>query len=258
MDETQAALPLTPTAPADAAAPPRPPLPTWLAALQVVLICGIPTQIVAGVALALGAGIPLFDGNGVSFQFIAMVSLIDTAFISVLIRVFLTLSDEDSSSVFIGRRPIGGEVLRGLASLPIVFLAVTGVVMALRTFAPWTHTVKVSPFDAFFRSPLESAIFLVVVILAGGVREELQRGFILHRFEQRLGGIRVGLVIYTIVFGLLHFDQGIDVAVAVSLLGLLWGVLYIRRRSVVWAMTNHASFDAAQVIQAAIARSIGA
>jgi len=98
----------------------------------------------------------------------------------------------------------------------------------------------------------------VVVILAGGVREELQRGFILHRFEQRLGGIRLGLGLYTIVFGLLHFDQGIDVAVAVCLLGLFWGVLYIRRRSVVWAMTNHATFDAAQVIQAAIARSIGA
>jgi membrane protease YdiL (CAAX protease family) len=41
-------------------------------------------------------------------------------------------------------------------------------------------------------------------------------------------------------------------------MGLFWGLLYVRRRSVVWAMTNHASFDAAQVIQAAIARSMGA
>jgi membrane protease YdiL (CAAX protease family) len=187
-----------------------------------------------------------------------MVSLIDTALVCLLIRLFLTLSNEDSTAVFIGHRPVRGEVLRGLVSLPIVFLAVTGIVLALRTLAPWTHTVKVSPFDAFLRSPLEASIFLVVVILAGGVREELQRGFILHRFEQRLGGIRLGLGLFTVLFGLLHLDQGIDVAIAVCLLGLFWGVLYIRRRSVVWAMTNHASFDAAQVIQAAVARSLGA
>jgi membrane protease YdiL (CAAX protease family) len=266
VDEHQAALPLPPagppvegrTAEVGTAASPRGSLPTWAAALQVLLVCGIPTQIVAGVVLALGARIPLVDANGISFQFIAMVSLIDTALVCLLIRVFLTLSGEDSTTVFVGRRPVGGEVLRGLASLPIVFLAVTGVVLALRTIAPWTHNVKVSPFDAYLRSPLEAGIFLVVVVLAGGVREELQRGFILHRFEQRLGGIRLGLGLFTILFGLLHLDQGFDVAAAVCLLGLFWGVLYVRRKSVVWAMTNHASFDAAQVLQAAIARSLGA
>lgn len=241
----------------NAAAPPQGSLPTWAAALQVLLVCGIPTQVVAAVVLALGARIPLADANGISFQFIAMVSLIDTAFVCLLIRVFLTLSGEDSTTVFVGRRPVSGEVLRGLASLPIVFLAVTGVVFALREIAPWTHNVKVSPFDAYLRSPLEAGIFLVVVVLAGGVREELQRGFILHRFEQRLGGIRLGLALFSVLFGLLHLDQGFDVATAVFLLGLFWGVLYVRRRSVVWAMTNHASFDAAQVLQAAIARSLG-
>jgi membrane protease YdiL (CAAX protease family) len=251
-------MPLPPAAPAEAVLPPAPEMPRWAAIAQVLLVCGIPTQLIAGVVLALGAHVPLLDGNGISFQFIAMVSLVDTALICVLIRVFLAMSGESSSTVFLGTRPIGGEILRGLASLPLVFLAVTGVVLALRTLAPWTHNVKVSPFDAYLRSPLESAIFLVVVVLAGGVREELQRGFILHRFDQRLGSIRLGLVLYTLTFGLLHLDQGMDVAAAVCLMGLFWGLLYVRRRSVVWAMTNHASFDAAQVIQAAIARSMGA
>ena len=92
---------------------------------------------------------------------------------------------------------------------------------------------------------------------AAAPTEELQLGFILHRFAQSLGGLRLGLALYSITFGLLLLDQGIDVAIAIGLLGLLWGVLYVTRRSVVASMTNHACFNAAQVVQAVIARSLG-
>jgi membrane protease YdiL (CAAX protease family) len=63
-----------------------------------------------------------------------------------------------------------------------------------------------------------------------------------------------GLGAYSLLFGALHFDQGLDVAVAVGCLGLLWGILYLKRGSAVMSMTNHASFNAAQVI---IARTLG-
>ena len=101
-------------------------------------------------------------------------------------------------------------------------------------------------------------MFIVVVIVAGGVREELQRAFILHRFEQRLGGIHLGLVLFTIAFGALHADQGIDVSIAVGLLGLIWGLIYIRRRSAVLPIVNHAGFNALQVFQGVMARTLGA
>jgi membrane protease YdiL (CAAX protease family) len=149
-------------------------------------------------------------------------------------------------------------VLRGLALLPVVFLAVTAIVLGLRAIAPWMHNVQKSPLEAFMRTPLETALFLFIVVLAGGVREELQRAFILHRFEQRLGGFRVGLAVFSLTFGALHIDQGFDVAVAIGLLGLFWGILYIKRRSAIVSMVNHASFNAAQVIQTAIAKALGA
>ncbi len=85
------------------------------------------------------------------------------------------------------------------------------------------------------RSPLESTIFIVVVVLAGGIREEVQRAFILHRFEQRLGGIYVGLVLFSLAFGAFHINEGLDASIAVGLLGLLWGLIYIKRRSAVMA-----------------------
>jgi membrane protease YdiL (CAAX protease family) len=89
------------------------------------------------------------------------------------------------------------------------------------------------------------------------VREELQRAFILHRFDQRLGGAVVGLVIFSAAFGLLHLDQGYDASVGIGVLGLLWGAIYIRRRSVVGPMVNHASFNAAQVLQGLLTHLAG-
>jgi membrane protease YdiL (CAAX protease family) len=257
VEENEAALSLG-DQPSDAAVfTPLPAPPRWLAALQVILVCGIPTQIFAAAVLVFGAKMPL-DPNDISLEFIATVSFVDTAIVAILIRLFLSSSGERSSDVFIGSRSVRGEVLRGVLLLPVVFLGVTAVVLTIRTIAPWMHNVEKSPFEAFVNSPLDAAIFLVVVVLAGGVREELQRAFILHRFEQRLGGIKLGLVLFTLAFGAFHLDQGLDIALAISLLGFFWGVTYIKRRSAILPMANHASFNATQVFQIVLVKSFGA
>ncbi len=93
-------------------------------------------------------------------------------------------------------------------------------------FAPWRRGCTTSRRARSRPSSgrrCQAAIFLVVVVLAGGVREELQRAFILHRFDQRLGGARVGLVLFTIAFGAFHLDQGYDVALAICCPGLVLG-----------------------------------
>ena len=149
-----------------------------------------------------------------SFEFFAIVSLVDTALIAVLIRWFLVMSERPREAI-LGARPIGHEALRGLVLLPPVFLLVGGVVLGLRAVAPWMQTVEHSPLEAFMQTPLQAGIFGIVVVIAGGIREELQRAFILHRFDQRLGGIRLGLVLFSMAFGLMHYDQGADVAAAV-------------------------------------------
>jgi membrane protease YdiL (CAAX protease family) len=236
-------------------------VPAWLAALQVFVISGIPTQIVVAAVLMLGLRLDPFGSDGLmtsmSLEFIATLMLVDTALVAILIRVFLEVSGEDSRTVFIGRRKVFGEILRGLAFVPVVFAGVTGIILFLRAVAPWLHTVKESPILQFMQTPFEAAIFLVVVVLGGGVKEELQRGFVLHRFRQSLGGVRLGLTLFSALFGILHFDQGWDVAVALALLGLFWGVAFVQRRSVVLSMTNHATFNAIQVGQVMLARHLG-
>jgi membrane protease YdiL (CAAX protease family) len=257
VDESPAAQPLDPNAPPAVALPaaPRPLLPAWFALVQVIAICGIPTQLVVVVGLILLAEMPV-DLASLSLEFVATVSLLDTALVALLIRVFLMLSGETSRDVFFGVRPVWGEVWRGLLLLPIVFGGVIVLVIVLRAIGPWTHLDK-NPLEAYMRTPIDAAIFTVVVVLAGGVREELQRAFILHRFRQRLGGVWVGLALFSLVFGALHIDQGLDAVIAVGLLGVFWGILYIKRGSAVMPMVNHAGFNTAQVIQLVIARALG-
>ena len=62
---------------------------------------------------------------------------------------------------------------------------------------------------------------------------------------------------FSLLFALLHFDQGWDLALAIGILGVFWGVMYIKRRSAVFGMVNHAGFNASHVIVASIARSVG-
>jgi membrane protease YdiL (CAAX protease family) len=238
-------------------APPDP-LPRWLAGLQALMVCGVPTQLIVAALLATVLHLPIFDGpSEISFRFFVLLTVCDTALVALLIWTFLRMGGERSADVFVGARPVRGEVLRGLALVPVVFLAVTGIVLGLRTVAPWTHTVEQNPFESFLGSPLKALVFVAVVVLGGGVREELQRAFILHRFDQRLGGARVGLVLFSLTFGALHLDQGVDVAIAIGLLGLLWGIIYIRRRSAVLSMVNHGTFNAIQVAQGVIAKALG-
>lgn len=258
MSDSQAALnvPISHADPIVAAHQPLP-VPRWFAMLQAFLVSGIPTQVVLVVALWFVVGIePMVNGQ-VSLEFFATLSFLDTALIAILIYVFLQVSGETTREVFFGQRSIRKEIWLGLKLVPAIFLAVITIVIALRMLFPVLHTVQVSPLESFLGDPLEAAIFLGVVVLAGGIREELQRGFILHRFDKYFGSVKLGLVLFSLTFGLMHLEQGADVAIAIGLLGLLWGVLYVKRRSVVAPMVNHAAFNAAQVLQAVTVRMLG-
>jgi membrane protease YdiL (CAAX protease family) len=245
----------TPVSPA--VTTPDPPSHWSLTLLQVVAVSGFPTQLLVAGVLIVGLGMAPYSSAGLSLEFVATVSFIDTALVALLIFTFLKVSGESSHDVFFGTRPVLPEIARGLLFVPVVFVALTGLVAGLRWIAPWLHTVPENPLAAFMQNPFDAAIFFVVVVLAGGVREELQRGFILHRAKQGLGGAWIGNLVFGLIFGLLHIDQGYDVALAIGLMGMGWGAVYIWRRSVAASMANHAGFNGAMVLQQVLATSLG-
>jgi membrane protease YdiL (CAAX protease family) len=92
-------------------------------------------------------------------------------------------------------------------------------------------------------------MFAVVAVVGGGVREEVQRAFILNRFERYLGGGWIGLAVSSVGFGLGHIIQGRDVAVTTAALGAFWGFVYLKRRSIAATVVSHSGFNAAEIFR---------
>jgi membrane protease YdiL (CAAX protease family) len=185
--------------------------------------------------------------GGISPAFVFAVSAIDTVLLLGLVFLFLRQSNERPRDVFWRQGSPIYEVGVGALLLPVVFALVIGVQYTIQSLAPYLRNVQVSPFSALLASPALLAGFIALVMIAGGVREELQRAFLLHRFEQRLGGGSLGIGLTSIAFGLGHTLQGWDAAIITALMGAFWGAIYLSRRNVVSTITNHALFNLAQI-----------
>jgi membrane protease YdiL (CAAX protease family) len=219
------------------------------AAIEVALCSGFPTQVVLIVILH-GFGMRLQTADGhLSPPFIFTLSLADAVLVVGLVLVFLRSHQESPGMVLFGTRRALGEMVLGVILVPAVFLFVLVVLAVLLVAAPWLHNVARNPLEDMLRSRRDAVIFGGVVMIAGGLREEVQRGFVLHRFGRYLGGMWWGVAIYSVLFGLGHFDQGYDAMIATGLLGAVWGAVYILRRSIVAPMVSHAGFNLAQLLK---------
>ena len=136
--------------------------------------------------------------------------------------------------------------------MPVIFVAVGVLLNALRLFLPWLHNVRTNPLEQLAGSPAQAAMFALVAIVAGGVREELQRAFMLHRFEQYLGGAAVGVIVTSIGFGFLHGVQGRDAMITTGALGAFWAGVYLRRRSSIAPIVSHAGFNSLEILRVAM------
>jgi membrane protease YdiL (CAAX protease family) len=219
------------------------------AALEVILCSGFPTQlIVLAVLTAFGVKVRLADGS-LSPHFVFALTLIDTALLVGLVLLFLRSHRESPRLIFLGERPAGRELLFGVALIPASFFVVVGVLIVVQFIMPSLRNVPHNPLQDLAQTRLDAIVFALVVMVAGGLREEIQRAFVLRRFEQYLGGGGTGLVVFSVMFGLGHLEQGYDVAIATAVLGAFWGAIYLRRRSILGPMVGHAGFNLAQVVK---------
>ena len=228
------------------------------ALVEVVLCSGFPTQLLLIGVLAV-LGLAAIDESGtLSLRYIFLLSMADTVLLLWLIFYFLRRNREHPAEVFLGTRPRRRELHLGLFLTPVVLGAALGSVSLLHYLWPGLRNVPENPFEALLGSPWNAAVFALVAVVAGGVREELQRAFILRRFERHLGGGAVGLVVFSLAFGLGHALQGWDAAVVTGLLGLGWGVVYLVRRSVVSTIVSHAGFNLIEIGMVLAGLSTGA
>jgi membrane protease YdiL (CAAX protease family) len=225
--------------------------------VEIVLCSSIPTQILIG-GLLRAFGLPVLDAEGqLSLPFVLVLSIADTGVLIALMVVITRQHGQRVRDLWLGSRPILPEALHGLLLVPLVFIGVVVLLNAMRILAPWLHNVPVNPLEQLATTPGQAAIFAIVAIVAGGIREELQRAFLLQRFEQHLGGATLGVVILSIGFGLGHIVQGWDAVITTGALGAFWALLYLRRRSVIAPVVSHAGFNSLEVLRVAVLGTTG-
>ena len=234
-------------------APRRTPKDRIFAALEVIICSGFPTQLTLIYLLA-QIGLSPADGR-LSIGFVATLLLLDGALVVALVFVLLRAHGEKPRDVFLGRRPIGREALIGLPLTIAAFGLVVIVLKLTQLIAPWLHNVPENPLEQLIRSRRDATIFAIVATLAGGVREEVQRAFILRRFDQYLGGARVGLVVFSAAFGAGHLMQGWDAVVTTAALGAFWGAVYLSRGSIVAPILSHSGFNTAEILRFTVFRA---
>jgi membrane protease YdiL (CAAX protease family) len=224
-----------------------------VAILEIVLCSSVPTQVALGYVLTLGGWSATTASGALSLPYVLTLSLADTLLLIILMVVLLHVHGERATSLWIGERSVRREAVIGLALIPGVFLGVVILLNALRLLFPSLHNVPTNPLEALAGNSAEdAAMFALLAIVAGGIREELQRAFLLHRFEQHLGGAKVGVIVLSTAFGLGHYVQGWDAVITTGALGAFWAVLFLDRRSSVAPIISHAGFNSLEILRVVI------
>lgn len=223
-----------------------------IALAEVGLCSSVPTQLALGALLAAAGLKPLDASGGLSQTFVVTLSLADTALLIAFMLWLMREHGESPRALWLGARPVGREVRVGLLLVPALVLGVGILLNTLRLLAPALRNVPTNPLEQLATEPGDAALLALVAIVAGGLREELQRAFLLDRFERYLGGAGVGVVVLSVGFGLGHYVQGWDAVITTGVLGAVWALIYLRRRSSVAPVVSHAAFNALQIVRVAL------
>ncbi len=168
----------------------------------------------------------------------------------VVIYLLLRMEGDTINELGFAKEGISRQVLMGLLfGAGIWIIAHVIVDPLLRVINP--NSLRSGTDMSIFMKDFKSVLLWIpFVIFAGGFIEELHRIFVLTRFQKWLGtyGLYLALGISSITFGIGHLYQGLNTAIGTGLGGLLFGLVYLRKRSAVEAMTSHAFFDIISVL----------
>lgn len=216
----------------------------WLDRLQalfeVLLMCGVFSSFVATIPLALRT----HDSEALlkNVRTVTSFVLLESAITFALLALILKAHGEKLADLGLRFDRWRNRFLLGLAIVPGLFLLNGVVGTAFRMFLPKYYSER-NPLMEVIHSPQDLALFIISVLIAGGVKEELQRSFILTRFRRHLGGAWLGLVLWSIAFGAGHYVQGMQGMVVAGLFGLVFGSVYLLSANLIAPIVSHGLYD---------------
>jgi membrane protease YdiL (CAAX protease family) len=190
---------------------------------------------------------PLFRAGGakvpVSVWAIAGFVCIKTALAVAVVWTLLRANEERFEELGFSGPFLKGAFVWGPLVAAVVFLF-TNVILGSVLRALGTPA-RPEALLTLFRDPREAPLWIFLAVVGGGFTEELIRAFILTRFERAGGriGLAAAVVVDSAVFGLGHLYQGVTAAIQSGITGLLFALIFLKRRRVADSMVVHAVFD---------------
>ena len=216
------------------------------AAVEVLLISGLVSGLIAALLLSLfrvkNLDLLLKNANLLSAHL-----LLESAITFLILAALLRLHGESVRSLGLRWESWKRNLLLGLTLVPILFSINGVVIFVFRSYLP-RYYLEHNPLVENLHTPQQLALFVFSALVAGGIKEEIQRAFILNRFRTYLGGAWVGLLLWSIAFGAGHYVQGVPGIVIASLYGFLFGVIYLRSGSLIAPITAHAAYDTVAIL----------
>lgn len=211
------------------------------AILEILLVSGIISGYLADLCLA-------FTGNWNTESFlndVGMLSfflILESGFTFLLLLFLLRIHREKVRSIGLHGNRWKSNLGLGLGTVPLLFAVNFAVAWFFQTFLP-RYYLEENPLMENIRTVQELGLFIIAAIVAGGIREELQRAFILNRFEQYLGGAGLGLALWSVAFGIGHAIQGPQAIVTAGIFSVIFGLLYLRRKSLLAPIAAHSVYN---------------
>ena len=214
--------------------------------IEVLLISGILSSFIAALIFSAvhGENENLFSMNA---TIVASFILLESGITLLLLVIILKANRETASGLGLHGYRWKSQLLLGLALVPIFFLINMIVGGAFRIFLP-EYYIERNPLIDIIQTPQQLALFIFSALIAGGIKEELQRAFILNRFRRYLGGAWLGLVLWSVAFGAGHYVQGVQGITLASLYGLIFGITYLMSGSLIAPIVAHSAYDTVALI----------
>lgn len=167
----------------------------------------------------------------------------------IVIIILLKLEGDSFSDIGFRKHKLLIQFIFGLSFGFVTWILVNIVFNPLIT-ALNPHEVKLPNDILNYMKDANSLYLWIPVVTLAAFSEELQRIFVLTRFEKWFGkyGLYIAVLITSVIFGIGHLYQGMNSAIGTGIGGLLNSLVYLRKRSAIEVIICHAVFNILSVL----------
>ena len=179
-----------------------------------------------------------------SIQTFTLYALVYGVFTVISTTLLLRLGKEKYRDIGFDKQNILKQLGIGLLFGLLIFL-LHNLVVSTIVDALLPKTAEGIDLSTLFNNVYFLPVWIFLALFKSGFSEELWRIFTLTRFEKCFGkaGLFTALIVGSAVFGFGHLYQGVGGMVPAMVRGLLYALVYLRKRRAFEAVFAHATFD---------------